>query len=47
MKEKKKYSWWDNLDPFVRNFLLAIVILTIVIIVVIVFLTLSLPETGY
>ena len=47
MKEKKKYSWWENLDPFVRNFLLAIIILTIVIIIVIVILTLSLPDTGY
>ena len=47
MKEKKKYSWWDNLDQFVRNFVLAIVVITVIFIIVIVFLTLSLPETGY
>ena len=47
MKENKKSSWWDNLDPFVRNFLLAIVVLTVIIVVIIVFLTLSLPDTGY
>jgi hypothetical protein len=47
MKEKKKYSWWDNLDPFVRNFLVAIVGITVVIVIIIVVLTLSLPDTGY